>query len=164
MTEMEGRLFMLDLAIVQLIAGILVTLGSTLLAISIGFGLTIPEAMQDAILQIIVMKTEVSPEVQEMLVQESLSNYVLVLAAVSALFIIVGVLFASVKTAKIRKQIKANHKIAKLLATDMRGSDPITNQKTGQTAKENESLPTQSRTKNTSRLAVEQADPLDSKA
>ena len=33
MTNPEERLFMLDLAIVQLIAGILVTLGSTLLAI-----------------------------------------------------------------------------------------------------------------------------------
>ena len=57
MTNPEERLFMLDLAIVQLIAGILVTLGSTLLAISIGFGLTIPETMKDAILQALVMKT-----------------------------------------------------------------------------------------------------------
>jgi hypothetical protein len=124
---MEERLFMLDLAIVQLIAGILVTLGSTLLAISIGFGLTIPQAVQDAILQMLIMKTQVSPEVQQMLVQESLSNYVLVLGGVSVVLIITGVLFASVKIAKIRKKIKTNRDIADLLATDIREKELITN-------------------------------------
>lgn len=121
MTNPEERLFMLDLAIVQLIAGILVTLGSTLLAISIGFGLTIPETMQDALLQTLVMKTELSPEAQQTIVQESLSNYVLILAAVSTTLIVMGVLFASAKTAKLRRQIKASRKIANLLDTDIEG-------------------------------------------
>ena len=120
MTNPEERLFMLDLAIVQLIAGILVTLGSTLLAISIGFGLTIPETMKDAILQALVMKTELSPEVQQTIVQESLSNYVFILAAVSTTLIVMGVLFASAKTAKLRRQIKASRKIANLIDTDIK--------------------------------------------
>jgi hypothetical protein len=125
MTNPEERLFMLDLAIVQLIAGILVTLGSTLLAISIGFGLTIPETMKDAILQTLVMKTELSPEVQQTIVQESLSNYVFILATVSTTLIVMGVLFASAKTAKLRKQIKASRNIANLIDTDI-GRKPTT--------------------------------------
>ena len=128
MTNVEERLFMLDLAIVQLIAGILVTVGSTLLAISIGFGLTIPGAMQNAILQMLALETEVSPEVQQMIVQESLSNHVLVLAAFSILLIIIGVIFASTKIAKIRRQIKANRNIANLLSTDISKKGSITNQ------------------------------------
>jgi hypothetical protein len=124
MTNVEEKLFMLDLAIVQLIAGILLTLGSTLLAISIGFGLTIPEAMQDALLQAFVMRTELSPEVQQVLVQESLSNYVFILASVSATLIVSGVLFASAKTAKIRKQIKTSRNVAKLIATDIQRMPP----------------------------------------
>jgi hypothetical protein len=119
MTKTEERLFMLDLAIVQLIAGILVTLGATMFAISIGFGLTIPAAMQDAISQMLT-RTEVSPEVQKMIVQESMTNYVLVLAAVGILLILSGILFASIRTRKIRKQILYNNKISNLLDTDIK--------------------------------------------
>ena len=119
MTKTEERLFMLDLAIVQLIAGILVTLGATMFAISIGFGLTIPRAMQDAISQMLT-RTEVSPEVQKMIVQESMTNYVLVLAAVGILLILSGILFASIRTRKIRKQILYNNKISNLLDTDIK--------------------------------------------
>lgn len=144
MTGLEERLFMLDLAIVQLIAGILVTLGSTLLAICIGFGLTIPEAMQDALLHMLIMKTELSPEVQQSIVRESLSNYVFILSAVSALLIVIGVLFASTRTAKLRRQIKAAHSIANLLATDIRKEEAAAIQ-TDQV--ESEPLPTQSRLK-----------------
>jgi cytochrome c biogenesis factor len=159
MTNLEERLFMLDLAIVQLIAGILVTLGSTLFAISIGFGLTIPAAMQDAILQLIVMKTEVSPEVQQMLVQESLSNYVLVLAVVGVLLIVIGVAFASAKTKKIRKQIMINHNISNLLATDVRKKDPATKQVH---PVQNESLSNQSPFKKND-LTIQREDRLDTK-
>lgn len=119
MTNPEERLFMLDLAIVQLISGILVTLGSTLLAISIGFGLTIPQSMRDALLETLVMRTELSAEVQQSILQQSLSNYVFVLAIVSTTLIGIGVLFASVKTAKIRKEIKASRTVARLLRTDI---------------------------------------------
>jgi hypothetical protein len=129
MTDPEEKMFMLDLAIVQLIAGILVTIGSTLLAISIGFGLTIPEAMQDALLQTLIMKTELSPEMQQTILEESLSNYVFILAAVSASLILMGVLFASARTAGLRRQIKAGRKIAKLLAEDIQ-EKPVIKQST----------------------------------
>ncbi|MEW6605062.1 MAG: hypothetical protein AB1351_10320 [Thermoproteota archaeon] len=112
---------MLDLAIVQLIAGILVALGSTLLAISIGFGLTIPQTMQDALLQSLIMKMDLSPEVQQTILQESLSNYVFILAAANAmLLIITGVIFASAKTAKLRRQIREIRKVADLIAGDVK--------------------------------------------
>lgn len=123
MTNVEERLFMLDLAIVQLIAGILVTLGSTLLAISIGFGLTIPATMQELLLQMFTMNTGILPEVQQELVQESLSNYVLILASVSVLLIITGVIFASVKINKIKRRIKASRVISNLLSTDLPGDE-----------------------------------------
>ena len=115
---MEEKLFSLDLAIVQLIAGILVTLGSTLFAISIGFGLTIPAAMQDAILQMLT-KTELSQELQNILVQESLTNYVFVLAAVGMILIISGIVFASIRIKKLRKQILYGKDISNLLDTDI---------------------------------------------
>lgn len=120
MVDPDERLFMLDLAIVQLIAGILVTLGSTLLAVSIGFGLTIPQTIQDALLQSLIMRMDLSPEVQQTILQESLSNYVFILAAASAMLIITGVIFASAKTAKLRKQIRETRKIADLIAGDVK--------------------------------------------
>lgn len=127
MTEVDERLFMLDLAIVQLISGILVTLGSTLFAISIGFGLTIPSTMQDVIFQLAVMDTEISPEVQQMLVQESLGNYVLLLASFSVVLIITGVVFASAKIKTIRRQIKERRTIQGLISTDINQDDKLPN-------------------------------------
>jgi len=118
MTKREERLFMLDLAIVQLIAVILVTLGSTLFAISIGFGLTNPSAMQDAIIQML-MKTELSQELQDILVQESLTNYIFVLAAVGMVLIISGILFASIRIKKLRKLILYSKDISNLIDTDI---------------------------------------------
>ena len=152
MTKMEERLFMLDLAIVQLIAGILVTLGSTLFAISIGFGLTIPTAMQDAIFQML-MRTEVSPELQKILVQESLTNYVLVMAAIGILLIISGILFASTKINKLRKQIMYNNDISNLLDTDINKDSTTKEIRPGL----NESLPNPSRLEN-DELTVERGD------
>jgi hypothetical protein len=154
---MEERLFMLDLAIVQLIAGILVTLGSTLFAISIGFGLTIPAAMQDAIIQML-MRTEVSPELQNILLHESLTNYVFVMATIGLALILSGILFASAKINKLRKQILYNSDISNLLDSDI---------KQDSTAKEirldlDESSPTQSHLEN-EELTVESGDPHNSK-
>lgn len=126
MTNAEERLFMLDLAIVQLIAGILVTLGSTLLAISIGFGLSIPTDMQEAIFNIMAMRGNISPELQQTLIEESLTNYVLVVALVGIILIIVGVIFASGKIKKIRKQIKKERNIRDLIATDIVEMDSTT--------------------------------------
>lgn len=157
MTKMEERLFMLDLAIVQLIAGILVTLGSTLFAISIGFGLTIPTAMQDAIFQML-MRTEVSPELQNILVQESLTNYVFVMAAIGIVLIISGILFASTKIKKLRKQILYNSDISNLLDTDIKEDSTATEIRPDL----NESSPNQSHLEN-EELTVEHGDSHNSK-
>src|SRR5262245_38673635 len=119
MANMEEKMFMLDLAIVQLFAGIMVTLGATLLAISIGFGLTIPTAMQEAISQFLTLQTRLSPEVQQALFKESLTNYVMLLAIVGMVLIIVGVIYASIKIKKIRNQIKEQRDINSLLAGDL---------------------------------------------
>jgi hypothetical protein len=133
MVDPDERLFMLDLAIVQLIAGILVTLGSTLLAISIGFGLTIPQTVQDAILQSLIMKMDLSSEVQQTILQESLSNYVFILATASATLIVAGVIFASAKTAKLRRQIRETRKVAELIAGDVKET-PSESSKSGKVA------------------------------
>ena len=106
MTQAEDRLFMLDLAIIQLIAGILVTLGSTLFAISIGFGLTIPSALKDTLSEIVAMKLDGISGIDQELLQMSLNNYVLVLAISGILLIIVGVIFASAKMNAIKKNAK----------------------------------------------------------
>ena len=125
MTNAEDRLFMLDLAIVQLIAGILVTLGSALLAISIGFGLTIPNTMQEILVQLFSMRTAISPEIQAELVGEALSNYVLILAIFSVLLIIAGVVFASAKASKIKKEIKARRAAHALISTDIQEEEQV---------------------------------------
>jgi hypothetical protein len=127
MTNLEERLFVLDLAIAQLIAGILVTLGSTLVAISIGFGLSIPTSMQDAIFQFLAMRTTLPPEVEQALVQESLTNYVMILAFVGVVLVIIGVLFASTKINKIRRQIREHSDISDLLTTDILKKDTMVN-------------------------------------
>ena len=118
---------MLDLAIVQLIASILVTLGTTLLAISIGFGLSIPTEMQEAIFQLVMMRGNLSAELPQALVLQSLTNYVMILAGVGIVLAIVGVAFASAKTNKIRKQIIKERNVSRLLATDVKAqSDAVT--------------------------------------
>ena len=106
MTQAEDRLFMLDLAIIQLIAGILVTLGSTLLAISIGFGLTIPSALRETLAEIAALKLDGITAIDQELLQLSLNNYVLVLALSGILLIIIGVIFASAKMNGIKKHAR----------------------------------------------------------
>ena len=97
---------MLDLAIIQLIAGILVTLGSTLFAISIGFGLTIPSALRETLAEIAAMKLDGITAIDQELLQMSLNNYVLVLALSGILLIIIGVIFASAKMNAIKKHAR----------------------------------------------------------
>ena len=97
---------MLDLAIIQLIAGILVTLGSTLLAISIGFGLTIPSALRETLAEIAALKLDGITAIDQELLQMSLNNYVLVLALSGILLIIIGVIFASAKMNEIKKHAR----------------------------------------------------------
>jgi hypothetical protein len=70
-------------------------------------------------MQVFTMKTEISPEIQQVLFHESLSNYVLILASFSVLLIVTGVVFASVKANKIRRQIVSKRTIQNLISTDL---------------------------------------------
>lgn len=97
---------MLDLAVIQLIAGILVTLGSTLLAISIGFGLTIPTTLRQTLGEIALLKLDGIAVIEQELLQTSISNYVLLLAVSGILLIIVGVVYASAKMNIMKRRIR----------------------------------------------------------
>jgi hypothetical protein len=76
----------------------------------------------------IFMRTQVSPELPQVLVQESLTNYVLILAALGLSLIVAGIAFASLKTNKMRKQIRSYNDISELLKTDIVSNDPGTGQ------------------------------------
>jgi hypothetical protein len=99
---------MIDLAIVQVVAGVLVTLGSTLLAISIGFELTLPPSVKEAIAQAVLKKVPNIPEIDAQLPAEPFTNYLLGLACIGAILILTGVLYGSSKLGQMRKKIKAD--------------------------------------------------------
>ncbi|HKX82329.1 MAG TPA: hypothetical protein VJL54_08745 [Nitrososphaera sp.] len=106
MTKSEDRLFMLDLAVIQLIAGILVTLGSTLFAISIGFGLSIPPTVKEMLGELIAMKLDGISAVEQELFQSSINTYLLLLATIGVGFIIAGVLFAAARMNSMKRQLR----------------------------------------------------------
>ncbi len=105
MTVGEEKLLQIDIAIVQLITSILVTLGSTLFAISVGFELALPPAVKQVIGQMVIMSV---PEIPYDLVHESLSNYILLLAASGVVLVISGISYGSAKIAKIKKKIRSS--------------------------------------------------------
>ena len=97
---------MLDLAVIQLIAGILVTLGSTLFAISIGFGLSIPPTVKEMLGELIAMKLDGISAVEQELFQSSINTYLLLLATIGVGFIIAGVLFAAARMNSMKRQLR----------------------------------------------------------
>jgi hypothetical protein len=99
---------MIDLAIIQLVTGILVTLGATLLAISIGFELTLPPSVKQAIAQAVLEKVPNIPEIQTQLPAEPFTNYLLGLACIGAILILAGTLYGSSKLGQMRKRIGAD--------------------------------------------------------
>ena len=99
---------MLDLAIIQLIAGILVTLGSTLFAISIGFGLSIPPTVKEMIGEVIAMKLDGISAVEQELFQSSINTYLLLLATIGVALIMAGVLFAAAKMNSMKRQLRSD--------------------------------------------------------
>jgi hypothetical protein len=105
MTVGEEKLLQIDIAVVQLITSILVTLGSTLFAISIGFELTLPPAVKQVISQMVVMNV---PEIPYELMQESLSNYIRLLATSGVVLVVAGISYSSAKIRKIKKKIREN--------------------------------------------------------
>lgn len=101
----EKQLLQIDIAVVQLVTSILVTLGSTLFAISIGFELTLPPAVKQVISQMVVANV---PEIPYELVQESLSSYIRLLAISGAVLVTAGILYGSAKIGRIKKKIRAD--------------------------------------------------------
>ncbi len=104
----DDRLFMIDLAIIQVVTGVLVTLGATLLAISIGFELTLPPSVKQAIAQAVLEKVPNIPEIQAQLPAEPFTNYLLGLACIGAILILSGVLYGASKLGQMRKKIEAD--------------------------------------------------------
>ena len=102
----ENWSLQLDLAAAQIITSVLVTLGATLFAISIGIQLTIPPVIKDMIDQVMVDQLVVS-DVQYDIVQQALDNYIVLLAAIGAMLIMIGAAYGSAKIRRIRKKVRA---------------------------------------------------------
>jgi hypothetical protein len=100
----------LDLAAAQIITSILVTLGATLFALSIGIQLTIPPVVRDAIDQVLVDRIVVS-EIQYDIVQQALDNYIVLMTAVGAMLVVAGIAYGSAKIRRIRKKVRAARNI-----------------------------------------------------
>lgn len=96
----------LDLAAAQIVSSVLVTLGATLFAISIGIQLTIPPVVKDVIDQVVVDQILLS-DMQYDIVQQAIDNYILVLAGVGALLVLAGIAYGSAKIGKMRRKIKS---------------------------------------------------------
>lgn len=82
----KGTLLQLDLAIVQIITTVLVTLGSTLFAISIGLELTLPPEVKEMIRQVMAQN------VQYDVVGQAIDSYIMLLAGIGAILIIAGII------------------------------------------------------------------------
>jgi ABC-type amino acid transport system permease subunit len=107
----ENLSLQLDLASAQIITTILVTLGATLFAISVGIQLTLPPIVEDVIDQLMTERMIVS-DVQYNIVQQALDNYIFLLTAIGALLILVGIIYGSAKIGRIRrKMIRASKDI-----------------------------------------------------
>jgi hypothetical protein len=114
---------MIDLAIVQVVTAVLVTLGSTLLAISIGFELTRPPSVKQAIAQAVLEKVPNIPEIQTQLPAEPFTNYLLGLACIGAILILAGILYGSSKLGQMRRRIEAENEDQSASATQSSEAD-----------------------------------------
>ena len=119
----EDKLFMIDLAIIQVVTGVFVTLGATLLAISIGFELTLPPTVKQAIAQAVLEKVPNITEIQTPLPAEPLTNYLLGLACIGAIFILAGALYGASRISQMRKKIGADNENQPAVATPSSESD-----------------------------------------
>lgn len=112
------RFLQIDMAMVQLVTTILVTLGSTLIAISIGFGLTLPSIVSDLAGKLAetdvgnipnsIPSDTIRQEAETItfqLVQESINNYVLMMATAGFILITIGISYSLAKINRIKKQM-----------------------------------------------------------
>lgn len=122
-SSQKERVLQIEMAMVQLVTTILVTLGSTLIAISIGFGLTLPSVVSQTVNRLAetdvtnlpssIPTQTLSHDAQAMtiqLLQESINNYVLILAAIGFVLITVGILYSSAKISRLKKNLMGKHR------------------------------------------------------
>ena len=104
MEASENLSLQLDLAAAQIVTTILVTLGATLFAISIGIQLTLPPIVNDLVDQIVTDRVAV-PEIQYDIVQRALDNYIVLLTTTGALLVLIGIIYGSAKIGQVRRKI-----------------------------------------------------------
>jgi hypothetical protein len=100
----ENLSLQLDLASAQIITTILVTLGATLFAISVGIQLTLPPIVEDVIDQLMTERLMVS-DIQYDIVQQALDNYIYLLTTIGALLLMAGIIYGSAKIGRIRRKM-----------------------------------------------------------
>ena len=106
MGSSEDLSLQLDLAAAQIVTSVLVTLGATLFALSIGIQLTIPQAVKDALNQVVIDQA-IIPNIQPDMLQQALDNYVILMTSVGAILIVIGLIYGSAKIRSIRKKVRA---------------------------------------------------------
>jgi ABC-type amino acid transport system permease subunit len=99
----ENLSLQLDLASTQIVTSVLVTLGATLFAISVGIQLALPPIVSDLVSQALIDPTVV-PDIQYDVVQKALDNYVALLTTTGALLVFFGIVYGSVKIGGIRRK------------------------------------------------------------
>ncbi len=112
MADDDSLSLQLDLAAAQIVTSVLVTLGATLFAISVGIQLALPPIVSDLINQVVIDPAAV-PDIQYDVIQKALDNYVALLATAGALLVVVGIIYGSVKIGSIRRKIVRVAKNAK---------------------------------------------------
>lgn len=106
MGSSEDLSLQLDLAAAQIITSVLVTLGATLFALSIGIQLTIPQVVKDALNQIVIDQAFI-PNIQPDILQQTLDNYVILMTSVGAILVVAGIIYGSAKIRGMRKKVGA---------------------------------------------------------
>ena len=104
MTYDEGMAMQLLLARVQISVTILLSLGSTLFAVGIGFGVTIPPTLQQIISEGVTSEGQLELQMLQVL-SDYAFNYSLILVGVGLALIIAGVAVGIGNLARIRKKM-----------------------------------------------------------
>jgi hypothetical protein len=100
--DINNQRLQIDLAVVQIVTTILITLGATLFAVGIGFDIAIP-----SILNRIIESDSVDLQgVDDVFMSSTLNNYGFILTSIGAIMVIMGVVYGSASLAKIRKRGK----------------------------------------------------------
>ena len=95
MTETDKSL-QIDLAIVQIVTTILITIGATVFALGVGFGIAVPPLLEDIIVN------DVPASLQEEIIS-ALNDYGIVLTLIGVVMIITGIIYGLAGISKIKK-------------------------------------------------------------